>query len=38
MLLVADVGNTNTKIGVFDGERLLSSWRLTSSIRAPPGS
>ena len=30
MLLVADVGNTNTKIGVFDGERLLVSWRLTS--------
>src|SRR5437867_4473221 len=30
MLLVADVGNTNTKIGVFDGSRLLASWRLTS--------
>jgi type III pantothenate kinase len=30
MLLVADVGNTNTKIGVFDGPRLLVSWRLTS--------
>jgi len=30
MLLVADVGNTNVKIGVFDGERLLASWRLTS--------
>src|SRR5262249_58339853 len=30
MLLVADVGNTNTKIGVFDGLRLLASWRLTS--------
>ncbi len=30
MLLVADVGNTNTKIGVFDGARLLVSWRLTS--------
>jgi len=30
MLLVADVGNTNTKIGVFDGARLLASWRLTS--------
>jgi len=30
MLLVADVGNTNTKIGVFDGTRLLASWRLTS--------
>jgi type III pantothenate kinase len=30
MLLVADVGNTNTVIGVFDGTRLLASWRLTS--------
>jgi len=30
MLLVADVGNTNTKIGVFEGPRLLVSWRLTS--------
>jgi type III pantothenate kinase len=30
MLLVADVGNTNTVIGVFDGARLLASWRLTS--------
>lgn len=30
MLLVVDVGNTNTKIGVFDGARLLMSWTLTS--------
>ena len=30
MLLVADVGNTNTKIGVFDGADLIASWRLTS--------
>ncbi|OLC14194.1 MAG: pantothenate kinase [Candidatus Rokubacteria bacterium 13_1_40CM_69_27] len=30
MLLVADVGNTNTTIGVFDGGRLRVSWRLTS--------
>src|SRR5437867_2334463 len=30
MLLVADVGNTNTVIGVYDGSRLLVSWRLTS--------
>src|SRR2546428_5966624 len=30
MLLVADVGNTNTKIGVFDHDRLLVSWVLTS--------
>jgi type III pantothenate kinase len=30
LLLVADVGNTSTVIGVFDGPRLLVSWRLTS--------
>src|SRR5215470_11063588 len=30
MLLVIEVGNTNTKIGVYDGPRLLVSWRLTS--------
>lgn len=30
MLLVADVGNTNTVIGVYDGRRLVASWRLTS--------
>ena len=30
MLLVIDVGNTNTKIGVCDGERILVSWTLTT--------
>jgi type III pantothenate kinase len=30
MLLVMDVGNTNTVLGVYDGARLLVSWRLTS--------
>ncbi|RPH85204.1 MAG: type III pantothenate kinase, partial [Candidatus Rokuibacteriota bacterium] len=30
MLLVVEVGNTNTKIGVYDGPRLLVSWRLTT--------
>ncbi|MFZ7125174.1 MAG: type III pantothenate kinase [Desulfobacterales bacterium] len=28
MLLVIDVGNTNTVLGVFDGERLVTSWRV----------
>src|SRR2546427_9216494 len=27
MLLAIDVGNTDIKIGVFDGERLCGSWR-----------
>jgi type III pantothenate kinase len=30
MLLVVDVGNTNTKLGVFRGRELVGSWRLTS--------
>ena len=30
MLIVLDVGNTNTTIGVFDRADLLHSWRLTS--------
>src|SRR5207237_3608849 len=27
MLLVIDVGNTNTALGVFDGEKLVTHWR-----------
>ncbi|MBI4611914.1 MAG: type III pantothenate kinase [Candidatus Rokubacteria bacterium] len=30
MLLVMNVGNTNTVVGVFEGRRLCVSWRLTS--------
>jgi len=30
MLLVLDVGNTNTTLGVYDGPTLTHSWRLTS--------
>src|SRR3712207_3353165 len=30
MLLVIDVGNTNTSLGVFDGEHLVVHWRLTT--------
>ena len=30
MLLVIDVGNTNTVLGLFEGERILHSWRLTT--------
>jgi len=28
MLLVIDVGNTNTVIGVFDGDNLVQNWRI----------
>jgi len=30
MLLAIDVGNTNIVLGVFDGDRLLHSWRLAT--------
>jgi type III pantothenate kinase len=30
MLLVLDVGNTNTTLGLYDGAELKHSWRLTS--------
>lgn len=30
MLLVIDVGNTNTVLGLFDGQRLVAHWRLTT--------
>ena len=30
MLLVMDVGNTNTVLGVYEGTRLLAHWRLTT--------
>ena len=32
MIIVLDVGNTNTKIGIFDGDRLVESLRLSSSM------
>ena len=28
MLLVIDVGNTNTVLGIYDGERLINNWRV----------
>ena len=30
MLLVMDVGNTHTVLGVYDGEQLRAHWRLTT--------
>ena len=32
MLLVIDVGNTQTVMGVYDGEELLVDWRLSTDI------
>jgi type III pantothenate kinase len=33
MLLTIDVGNTNTVMGVFDGDKLHNSWRIKSDAR-----
>ncbi len=31
MLLVVDIGNTNTVMGIYDGDKLKEYWRLTTS-------
>ncbi|HEV8045758.1 MAG TPA: type III pantothenate kinase, partial [Rubrobacter sp.] len=33
MLLAIDVGNTNTVLGVYDGDRLLENWRVETNAR-----
>ena len=33
MLLAVDIGNTNIVAGVFDGDRLLMSWRVETDRR-----
>lgn len=33
MLLAIDVGNTNTVMGVFDGDQMRDSWRIKSDAR-----
>lgn len=30
MILTTDIGNTNTTFGVFDGEKLIAKWRLST--------
>ncbi|MBS7262986.1 MAG: type III pantothenate kinase [Eubacteriales bacterium] len=32
MLLVLDVGNTNIKIGAYDGQKLCGSWKMASVV------
>ena len=34
MLLTIDVGNTNTVLGLFDGEDLIKSWRVKTDLRS----
>lgn len=36
MILVFDVGNTETTVGLFDGERLHAHWRLTTDTARTP--
>ena len=33
MLLTIDVGNTNTVLGIFEGEKLIKSWRVKTDPR-----
>ncbi|MBQ4431476.1 MAG: type III pantothenate kinase, partial [Synergistaceae bacterium] len=33
MLLVLDTGNTTTAAGIYDGEKLIAHWRLSSILR-----
>ncbi|MBM4379606.1 MAG: type III pantothenate kinase, partial [Deltaproteobacteria bacterium] len=33
MLLAIDVGNTNTVLGVYEGQKLLDHWRLETCAR-----
>ena len=32
MLLAIDIGNTNIKYGIFDGEKLIASFRVSSRL------
>src|SRR5438445_452736 len=34
MLLAIDIGNTNTVLGVFEGEKLERSWRIKTDARS----
>jgi type III pantothenate kinase len=34
MLLAIDIGNTNTVLGVFEGEKLVHSWRIKTDARS----
>ena len=36
MLLAIDIGNTNITFGVFDGEKLLATWRIATDVNKMP--
>ena len=33
MILVLDIGNTNIKLGAFEGEKLIGTWRISTNLR-----
>ncbi|UCD25369.1 MAG: type III pantothenate kinase, partial [Gemmatimonadota bacterium] len=36
MLLVIDIGNTEITLGLFEGDHLVTEWRLTSGTKRTP--
>jgi len=36
MILVFDIGNTETTLGLFDGENLLAHWRIVTDVSRTP--
>ncbi|TYB97967.1 type III pantothenate kinase, partial [Micromonospora sp. WP24] len=34
MLLCIDIGNTNTVLATFDGDKLVHSWRIKTDARS----
>ncbi|MBI4329000.1 MAG: type III pantothenate kinase, partial [Chloroflexi bacterium] len=36
VLLAIDIGNTNTVFGIFDGERMVGSWRFYTDVHKMP--
>jgi len=36
MLLALDIGNTETTVGLFQGEQLIGHWRLTTNVARTP--
>lgn len=33
MILVLDIGNTNIKAGIYEGEKLAATWRISTDLR-----
>ena len=36
MLLAVDIGNTSTKLGVFEGEELRATWQMATRVHCTP--